>query len=61
MFSLSSPLPEDSAFGRYLSEQGWEVGPGSRMFVQVNHSGMLDDVLCALLALADARAPGSDA
>ncbi|HEX2210657.1 MAG TPA: vWA domain-containing protein [Longimicrobium sp.] len=55
MFDLSSPVPEHGAFAHYLADHGWEVGPGSRMFVQVNHSGVLDDVLEALLALAEDR------
>jgi hypothetical protein len=60
MFDMASPVPAEGVFAQYLSQRGWEIGRGARMFVQVNHPEVLDDVLRALFAIPRTRVHGTD-
>ncbi len=43
MFDIASPVDERGPFARYLLGQGWLIEPGGRLFVQVNHSSVLEE------------------
>ncbi|MGH9199448.1 MAG: hypothetical protein ACRD1T_27420, partial [Acidimicrobiia bacterium] len=43
MFEIASPVDEREPFARYLLGQGWAIEPGARLFVQVNHSTVLEE------------------
>jgi len=43
MFDIASPSDERGPFARYLLGQGWALEPGARLFVQVNHSEILEE------------------
>ncbi|WP_207680642.1 hypothetical protein [Desulfonema magnum] len=42
---MASSLGEDSVFAGSLKEHGWRVPVKSKMFVQVNHSEILDEFI----------------
>jgi hypothetical protein len=52
MFGLSSILLPSDPLRQFLVDRGWVMKDGAKIFVQVNHSALLDDLLDALLALA---------
>jgi hypothetical protein len=43
MFDIASPIDETGPFARYLLGQGWAIERGARLFVQVNHSTVLEE------------------
>ncbi len=45
MFEIASPVEERGPFARYLLGQGWAIEPGARLFVQVNHSDVLEEFI----------------
>lgn len=45
MFRLASPLDPRSGFADYLLRHGWGLQPGARLFVQVNHSEVLEEFM----------------
>ncbi len=50
MFDCASQLEEDSDFARFLVHKGWAIDPGARMFVQLNHSDVLEEFMSVALA-----------
>jgi len=49
MYNMASSLEEDSVFTGSLKELGWTVPTKSKMFVQVNHSEILDEFIQIVL------------
>lgn len=43
MFEIASPVDPKGPFARYLLGQGWAIEHGARLFVQVNHSMVLEE------------------
>jgi hypothetical protein len=47
MFEIASPLAEGDSFSRNLVNEGWTIEPNAKLFVQVNHSEVLDEFVRA--------------
>jgi hypothetical protein len=47
MFAIASSLSEPDSFGGNLVREGWTVEPNAKLFVQINHSEMLDEFVRA--------------
>jgi hypothetical protein len=45
MFDAASQLPEDSELSGFLLRKGWSVHPNARLFVQLNHTDVLNEFL----------------
>jgi hypothetical protein len=45
MFQMASTIPDDSPLTRYLLRNGWLVSPGAKVFVQANHSEVLEELV----------------
>jgi len=43
MFEIASPVDEKGPLARYLLGEGWVIEPSARLFVQVNHSAVLEE------------------
>jgi hypothetical protein len=50
MFDMASRLPVPSAFADYLDQEGWTIAPRSRLFVQANHSQVLEEFTRVVLS-----------
>ena len=50
MFNLASPVPLDSDFSTFLIQHGWKIEPHGRLFVQVNHSDVLEEFMNVVLS-----------
>lgn len=48
MFDIATPIDERGPLGRNLLARGWEIEAGARMFVQVNHSAILEEFIGAV-------------
>ena len=49
MFDAASQLADDSEFGRFLLRKGWVIHPGARLFVQINHTVVLNELVEMML------------
>lgn len=45
MWESASEIDENSPFARYLLSEGWSLETGARLFVQVNHSDVLQEFI----------------
>lgn len=45
MFDMASPIEENSAFSNFLLRKNWTIKPNARLFVQVNHSVILEEFI----------------
>jgi len=50
MFNMASTIEEDSKFARFLLKKGWKINPHGRLFVQVNHSEILQEFIQVILS-----------
>ncbi len=50
MFDAASQVPDDSDFSNFLLRKGWSIHPDARLFVQLNHTDVLNEFM-ELLAL----------
>jgi CHAT domain len=48
MFDIASPLNEDDALATHLLGEGWLLEPDAKLFVQVNHSEVLEEFVRAI-------------
>jgi hypothetical protein len=48
MFEVASSIDNDSVFTRFLMELGWTIPSEPKLFVQVNHSDILDEFVRAV-------------
>jgi len=55
MFEAASAVEDDDVYRELLEGQGWSVGEKARVFMQINHSEMMDE----FLTLAFSRTQGS--
>lgn len=58
MFDLASPLPPDSEFSRMLLQKGWTIEPEAKLFVQANHSEIVEEFMSIVLGPLGGRATG---
>jgi len=49
MFDAASEIVDDSDIARFLLRKGWTLRPNARLFVQLNHSTVLDEFMETLL------------
>lgn len=54
MYEMASPIKEDSQILRFLLEKGWSIQPNPRLFVQLNHSVILDEFVRVLFGPLEA-------
>jgi hypothetical protein len=45
MFDIAAPIDDRGPFARCLLSRGWELESGARLFVQVNHSTVLEEFI----------------
>ena len=57
MFECSSAIQPGSPFWSHLSEYGWQLQSGGRLFAQINHTEILSEFLSLLLSPAPPTAP----
>ncbi len=50
MFEMSSKMEDDSAFANFLLRKNWTVKPQARLFVQLNHSLILEEFIRVMLS-----------
>ena len=50
MFEMSSTVQDDSAFVKFLLRKNWVVHPNSKLFVQANHSVILEEFIRVALS-----------
>jgi von Willebrand factor type A domain len=50
MFNMASSIDKSSVFTRFLSELGWKMPSKPKLFVQVNHSEVLDEFIRVVLS-----------
>ena len=50
MFNMASSIDENSVFTRFLQEIGWKVPPQPKLFVQVNHSDIMNEFIQVVLS-----------
>ncbi len=57
MFDAASELDQDSEMARFLLRKGWSLHPEARLFVQINHSDVLDEFIRVLVAPLQSKPP----
>jgi len=50
MFEMSSTVEDDSTFAKFLLRKNWVVHPNSKLFVQANHSVILEEFIRVALS-----------
>jgi hypothetical protein len=45
MFDAASQLSNDSDLGNFLLRKGWTIQPAAKLFVQINHTSILDEFM----------------
>ncbi len=55
MFNMASSIDRNSVFTRFLLELGWKMPSEPKLFVQVNHSEVLDEFIRVVLSPLKAR------
>lgn len=50
MFEMSSTVVDDSAFAKFLLRKNWVIYPNSKLFVQANHSVILEEFIRVALS-----------
>lgn len=50
MFDLASTVEENSAFSNFLLRKNWIIKPNARLFVQVNHSMILEEFIRVVIS-----------
>ncbi len=60
MFDMASKTEEDSAFVNFLLRKNWTIKPNSRLFVQVNHSAILEEFIRVVISPFEASSSMSN-
>ena len=55
MFEMASPVDEQSDFARFLLKKGWTLYPQAKLFVQLNHSDILEEFIRVVLSPLEER------
>jgi len=50
MFEMASEIEEKSHFSRFLLKKGWVINSQAKMFVQLNHSRVLEEFIQIILS-----------
>jgi len=50
MFDMASTVEENSAFSNFLLRKNWIIKPNARLFVQVNHSMILEEFIRVVIS-----------
>jgi hypothetical protein len=50
MFEMASEIEEKSHFARFLLKKGWIINSQAKMFVQLNHSKVLEEFIQIILS-----------
>lgn len=50
MFDMASAVEENSAFANFLLRKNWTIKPNARLFVQVNHSMILEEFIRVVIS-----------
>ena len=50
MFDMASTVEENSAFANFLLRKNWIIKPNARLFVQVNHSMILEEFIRVVIS-----------
>jgi hypothetical protein len=45
MWEIASAIDETGPFAKFLLDQGWQIDPGAKLFVQANHSTVIEEFL----------------
>ncbi len=53
MFEMASEIEEKSHFARFLLKKGWAINSQAKMFVQLNHSKVLEEFIQIILSPLD--------
>lgn len=49
MFDVASEIPDDSDLSAFLLRKGWTIQPNARLFVQLNHTDVLNELVDVLM------------
>lgn len=52
MFDIAATIDDRGPFARCLMSRGWELEPGAKLFVQVNHSTVLEEFISIAESIA---------
>ncbi|MGA7193190.1 MAG: vWA domain-containing protein [Anaerolineales bacterium] len=55
MFDMASPINKDSSFGKFLLEKGWQIEDEGKLFVQVNHSEVMEEFIRVIVSPLEQR------
>lgn len=58
MFELASVMPLDSGFAKMLLQKGWTIEPNAKLFVQANHSEIMEEFMSIVLGPLSPTAVG---
>ncbi len=50
MFNMASLIEENSDFTRFLLNKGWTIRPNAKLFVQLNHSDILEEFIGVVIS-----------
>lgn len=50
MFKMASKIEDDSAFANFLLHKNWVINPDAKLFVQANHSIILEEFIRVVLS-----------
>lgn len=50
LFEMASKVDDDSPYARFLLQKNWTINPAARLFVQVNHSMVLEEFIRVVLS-----------
>ncbi len=55
MFDIASNVEDDSNFVSFLLNKGWKINPNANLFVQINHSDILEEFIQVILSPLEER------
>lgn len=55
MFNMSSEIEENSSFAKFLLKKGWKIQENSKLFVQINHSSVMEEFINVVLSPFEER------
>lgn len=50
MYDMASPIDENSEYARFLLKKGWTINENGKLFVQINHSSILEEFINVVLS-----------
>jgi von Willebrand factor type A domain len=53
MFDMASNIEDGSDFAQFLMKKGWTISPQGKLFVQLNHSDILEEFISVVLSPLD--------